>query len=143
VRESEGLPNPDERPLAPAARVAVVTFGLAATGAGLLTGYYAVALVGEVLSDRPVQPWPAYALGAAILAFPLLLLALGFLSIACRERRRLKLAAIVAGAAVAGVLLAVWLVGMPMETCVPDPRPAPAGAIEATGCLDRPRSPPA
>jgi hypothetical protein len=132
----------EERLLGPAGRVGVVLFGLVATGAGLFTGFYAVTMVATMLSDQPVQPWPMYGLGLAMLAFPLLLLAMGFLGLGCRDRGRLRLIARLAAAAVADVLLAVWLVRMPTQTCLPHPPSAPAGVVGATGCLDRSWSPP-
>ncbi len=133
---------PDERPLGAAARTALGLLGLAATGAGLVAGFFAVAVVGGALGERPVQPWQMYALGAAILAFPLLLVAAGFVSLACRRRAGVKAVAWLAAAVVADLLLAVWLVRMPVGSCTPFPPSAPAGSIEATGCLDRSWSPP-
>jgi hypothetical protein len=140
--EAEGLEAPDERPLGAAARVGLALLGIASVGAGLVSGYFAVAVVAAELGARPVQPAPAYALGAAILAFPLLLVATGFVSLACRYPRGLRAVGWLAAAVVADVLLAVWLVRLPMDRCVANPPRPPGGAIESTGCLDRSWSPP-
>ena len=139
--EAEGIEEPDERPLGAAARVALGLLGLALVGAGLVAGFFAVAVVAAELAERPVQPWPVYALGVAILAFPLLLVATGFVSLACRYSRGLRPIALLAAALVADVLLALWLVRLPTERCATNPLRPPRGAIEATGCIDRSWSP--
>lgn len=139
--EGEVFEAPEERPLGAAARVALALLGAALVGAGLFTGFYAVAVVAAELGERPVQPWPIYALGVAILAFPLLLVATGFVSLACRYPRGLRAIAMLAAAIVADMMLAVWLVRLPTERCVPNPPRPPGGAIESTGCIDRSWSP--
>ncbi|HEX9965926.1 MAG TPA: hypothetical protein VGB04_13205 [Allosphingosinicella sp.] len=130
----------EEYPFGRAARAGLVLLGLALAGAGLLTGFYAVAIVAGALSERLAQPWQAYALGVAILAFPALLLAAGFRCLSCRDGGELRLAAALAGAAVLDVALAVWLVRLPMQSCVARP-PVARGSIKATGCIDRSWSP--
>ena len=124
----------DERSLGPAARIALVLLGALAVGAGLFTGFHAVAVVVGALAEDPVQPLPIYALGLAILVFPALLLALGFASLGCRERRRLRPPAALAGAAVADLLLASWLLRLPTGGCTPH---WARGTVAAGRCIDR------
>jgi hypothetical protein len=140
--EGESLEEPDERPLGAGARVVLGLLGLGLVGAGLVSGFFAVAVVAGELGERPVQPLPMYALGVAILAFPLLLVATGFVSLACRYPRGLRPIAMLGAAIVADVLLAAWLVRLPTGGCVASPPRPPAGAIESTGCIDRSWSPP-
>lgn len=135
--EGESLEEPDERPLGAAARVGLALLGIVLVGVGLVAGYFAVAVVAGELGARPVQPVPIYALGVAFLAFPLLLVATGFVSLACRYPRGLRAIALLAAAAVADVMLAVWLARLPTDRCVANPPRPSGGAIESTGCIDR------
>lgn len=131
----------DESPFGWPARAGLILLGLVLAAAGLFAGFHSVAIVVGALTDHPVQPLPIYGVGLAMLAFPALLLALGFRCLTSRHKGELKLAAIFAGAALADALLAVWLVRLPTGGCVANP-PVVRGAIEATGCIDRSWSPP-
>jgi hypothetical protein len=138
----EGVEEADERALGAAARVALGLLGPVLVGAGLVAGYFAVAVVAGELGERPVQPLPIYALGLAILAFPLLLVAAGFASLACRRRKGLGPIVLLAAAVAADLLLAIWLARLPADRCAANPPPGRGGAIDATGCIDRSSSPP-
>lgn len=139
--DGEGLVEPEERPLGTAARAGLVLLGAFLVAAGLFTGFYAVGVVAGELGERPVQPLPVYALGVAILAFPLLLVAMGFLSLGCRERGRLRPIALLAAAVAADLLLAAWLVRLPTGGCAAN-APWARDVIDATSCIDRSWSPP-
>ena len=118
------------------ARAGLVALGLALAGAGLLIGFFTVAVVIGALSDQPVQPWQMYALGLTMVAFPALILASGFRCLGARYPGDLKLAAWLAGAAALDLLLAAVLIRLPTDRCVSNP-PVVRGSIESTGCLDR------
>lgn len=118
-------------------RLLLVALGLALVPVGLFTGYIALFFLdGAHGSLSPLQA----AYDAAVLAIPLLLLAIGLASLAATNRRRLRVATFLFWALLADLPL-VWLLAhaMMMPDCTPHPLPPSAtpraSPIDATGCV--------